>query len=323
MLPDFTRAILGLMPPSSVHKEFDDASSYVRTRFYMAFIMVHELAHVFHNAWWPADSIVEPFMDDHRSTELGRALEMAIFGGTLQMCGGNPSHMGIPFGFRFHDYPDSDVFERESIARESLAKSGVTRHTYYSLHMDFLCDLFYADFWTEHVERFGACNSLKFPKELGVRYKVDHEQLWKGESPPQLEFEPGLHPSEIQKDINEGLIWNQGAAPLPEQAKTHKDYLKRSVELMGPWEYVNYMPMVLPNQEEMRRLALAIRNAKGKIKDSKKLYEPRHPKFGPIRKVKRPRHRKAAEKQRDAPGLLLPPDSPEFVTPAELFDPFV
>lgn len=197
----------------------------LRVRLFTAYVLVHEICHAFNMAWRAEEHNIEPFMNDGRVAELGHAFETHVFGGTLQISGCNPTHFGIPFGFHFLEHPDSALHLERQMLRKGLGKAGINKHSYYALHMDYVCKVLSTGFWDEHVERFGVDNCLRLPKELGVRYKLKH-QIWWDESPTAMEFELGLTSLHLRPEVEEGVIWLDGSYGLGPHGQKYKPFLQ-------------------------------------------------------------------------------------------------
>ncbi|CAD0110552.1 unnamed protein product [Aureobasidium uvarum] len=207
--------------------------------------MVHEVAHAFYMAFSPGQEIIhhEPFMNLSRVAELGYALTKHLFGAAINVTGGNPEHMGVPFGLYFYDWPDTDNRNDKYKARYSLARAGVTTHTYYVLPMSHILKILYPGFWDDEALRYGAIASLRLPKQLGVRYRYDDYKLWLDEHKTDMEFEASLPPDELQPDIAEGIITHDAAVPLDLHSEVHKDQLRHIANSARPWEFVKDMSM--------------------------------------------------------------------------------
>ncbi|KAI5244598.1 hypothetical protein E4T42_07080 [Aureobasidium subglaciale] len=213
----FRSALRGMHRVEQVCPEFDQDSADLRVRFHMASLMLHELAHAFVCAFASKKVVHEPFMNDGRAAEVGRALEQHMFGGIASNTGWNPHHYGLPFGLHFYDWPNNEIGGDPRKVRTSLAKAGVHTHTYYVLPMDHLVKISKPTFWKEEAERFGITQSIKLPRLLGVRHEFKHE-LWSCESPSDMDYQAMPPPGDLQPDVYEGIISTNGVAPLPDAA---------------------------------------------------------------------------------------------------------
>ncbi|KAG9668165.1 hypothetical protein KCU99_g8513, partial [Aureobasidium melanogenum] len=227
-----------------IHPELDQYAADLRTRFYMAMIMVHETAHAFHNVFNSTGHFQkhEPFMNDGRVAELGHAITKHLFGNVIQITGANPEHLGVPFGFCFFDWPDSANRGLKKVMRHSLAKAGVHTHTYYVLPMSYILKVLHPQFWTDEVMRYGTIASLRPPKDLGVRYRYDDYELWLNEHESDVEFEV-LPPDELRPDVAEGIITQDTAIPLDFHSEAYKDQLRNLATHTRPWEFVKDLNM--------------------------------------------------------------------------------
>lgn len=227
-----------------IHPELDQYAADLRTRFYMAMIMLHEIGHAFHNAFNPTGHIQkhEPFMNDDRVAELGYALTKHLFGNVIQIAGANPEHLGVPFGLYFFDWPNSDNRGDRKRERYSLAKAGVHTHTYYVLPMSYILKVLHPQFWTDEVMRYGTIASLRLPKLLGVRYQYGDYKLWLDEHASDIGFEV-LPPDELQQDVAEGIITQDEAAPLDFHSEAYKDQMRDLATHTRPWEFVKDLNM--------------------------------------------------------------------------------
>ncbi|KAH0020476.1 hypothetical protein KCU78_g6443, partial [Aureobasidium melanogenum] len=227
-----------------IHPELDQYAADLRTRFYMAMIMVHETAHAFHNVFNSTGHFQkhEPFLNDGRVAELGHAITKHLFGNVIQITGANPEHLGVPFGFCFFDWPDSANRGLKKVMRFSLAKTGVHTHTYYVLPMSYILKVLHPQFWTDEVMRYGTIASLRPPKDLGVRYRYDDYELWLNEHESDVDFEV-LPPDELQPDVAEGIITQDTAIPLDFHSEAYKDQLRNLATHTRPWEFVKDLNM--------------------------------------------------------------------------------
>lgn len=227
-----------------IHPELDQCAADLRTRFYMAMIMVHEIGHAFHNAFNPTQHIQkhEPFLNDDRVAELGYALTKHLFGNVIQIVGSNPEHLGVPFGFYFFDWPNSDNRGDRKKERCSLAKAGVHTHTYYVLPMSYILKVLDPKFWADEVVRYGTIASLRLPKLLGVRYQYDDYKLWLDEHASDIDFEV-LPPDELQSDVKEGIITQDAATPLDLHSEAYRDQMRHLATHTRPWEFVKDLNM--------------------------------------------------------------------------------
>lgn len=229
----------------NIHPELDQHAADLRTRFYMAMIMVHEIAHAFNDIFNPTHHIQkhEPFMNDNRVAELGYAMTKHIFGNGVNITGGNPEHLGVPFGFYFFNWPDSDSRGDKRRERHSLAKAGVHTHAYYVLPMSYVLKVLHPRFWTDEVIRYGTIASLRLPKVLGVRYQYDNYKLWLDEEAPDPEFAAALPMDELQPDIAEGIITQDEAIPLDLHSEAYKQQMRDLATSIRPWELVKDLNM--------------------------------------------------------------------------------
>ncbi|KAG9512764.1 hypothetical protein KCV07_g9234, partial [Aureobasidium melanogenum] len=227
-----------------IHPELDQYAADLRTRFYMAMIMVHETAHAFHNVFNSTGHFQkhEPFMNDGRVAELGHAITKHLLGNVIQITGANPEHLGVPFGFCFFDWPDSANRGLKKVMRNSLAKAGVHTHTYYVLPMSYILKVLHPQFWTDEVMRYGTIASLRPPKDLGVRYRYDDYELWLNEHESDVECEV-LPPDELRPDVAEGIITQDTAIPLDFHSEAYKDQSRNLATHTRPWEFVKDLNM--------------------------------------------------------------------------------
>ncbi|KAI4725456.1 hypothetical protein E4T49_06774 [Aureobasidium sp. EXF-10728] len=228
-----------------LHPEFGQAAADLRTRFYTAVTMIHEVAHAFYMAYSPSQEVIhhEAFMNDGHVAELGYALTKHLFGAAINVIGGNPEHMGVPFGLYFYDWPDSDNKIDKYKARYSLARAGVTTHTYYILPMSHILKILHPQFWNDEALRYGAVSSLRLPKQLGVRYRYDDYKLWLDEHESDMDYEATSPADDLQPDVAEGIITNDTAIPLTLHSEVYTDQLRHIANSTRPWEFVKDMSM--------------------------------------------------------------------------------
>lgn len=146
----------------------DIGSAVLRTRFLLARVIVHEIAHAAWVSTPAAELSPEPYVRDHPVNELGFELENFLFSGTMFPLGETEA-LPAPYGFSTWRWPHifaSDP-KQEQWVRGHPLDWGMKWQTEYPVHMYHIAGFFTKQFW-DNVDRFGL-QRLRAPRVKGVR----------------------------------------------------------------------------------------------------------------------------------------------------------
>ena len=148
-------------------------SQLLRYQFYMALTISHEIAHAVNNA--VSVETYEPFYEDQRLTELGKAWEVEVLGGMPEMIGETDARNPLASA-KWPTYAD-----KAAPQHGTLETRGPKRYTtWYFISMKWITDIQQQSFW----DVAGDTTKLRIPKKVGFQKKYrndDYDRDWNKE----------------------------------------------------------------------------------------------------------------------------------------------
>lgn len=145
-------------------------SQQLRLQFYMALTISHEMAHAVNNA--VSMQLYEPFYEDQRLSELGRAWETEVFGGMAEMIGETDARNPLAFA-KWPTYNDKAA--PTNGVRDLRGPKRYT--TWYFVSMKWITDIQQQWFWDD----LGDTTKLRIPKRVGFQKRypyADYDRQW-------------------------------------------------------------------------------------------------------------------------------------------------
>jgi len=147
----------------------------------LAEVLVHELTHALEAIHQPQHFRLngrhganEPFFEDHRTAEVGHALESLIWGGSMESWGtgsdGDDNDLNTKRGLNIHKW--LDLFDISLLTPRGYSNMARRRArpwiTRYAVPMDWIQKLFINEFWGQELKSSGP-TALRVPKVFGIR----------------------------------------------------------------------------------------------------------------------------------------------------------
>lgn len=145
-------------------------SQRLRLQFYMALTLSHEIAHTVNNA--VSMQTYEPFYEDQRLSEIGRAWETEVFGGMAEMINETDARNPLAFA-KWPTYADKAAPKNGVLDLRGPKKST----TWYFVSMKWISDIQQQWFWDVR----GDTTKLRIPKKLGFQKQYrygDYDRDW-------------------------------------------------------------------------------------------------------------------------------------------------
>lgn len=171
-------------------------SQLLRLQFYMALTISHEIAHAINNA--VSVLLYEPFYEDQRLSELGRAWENEVFGGMTELIFETDARNPLAFA-KWPTYADKAT-PRNGV----LALKGPKRYTtWYFVSMKWVNDIQQQWFWDVP----GDTTKLRIPKRVGFQKKyrdADYDRDWDQEKSSEGRWPGDSRGRVFREEIDEG-----------------------------------------------------------------------------------------------------------------------
>ena len=177
-------------------------SQLLRLQFYMALTISHEIAHAVNNA--VSMQVYEPFYEDQRLSEVGRAWENEVFGGMTEMIYETDARNPLAFA-KWPTYAD-----KPAPKNGVLDLRGPKRYTtWYFVSMKWITDIQQQWFW----DVAGDTTKLRIPKRIGFQKKYgyqDYDRDWDQRSSSEGRW-PGdsrgrVYREEIDENWDEDVV---------------------------------------------------------------------------------------------------------------------
>jgi hypothetical protein len=157
-------------------KILDPTSAFDRTTFKLANTIVHEFSHAYTGAYFRLpvkDLPVEPWIDGHRSNEMGNAFTNYLLGGCVQAMPryGNSSlashrqHCNVVLGLQFDKFWDlwANNDDPEKVKTAGTADTLAGTQTHYLVPQKYVYNMHTEETWKYQVPRFGLA-AVRLPR---------------------------------------------------------------------------------------------------------------------------------------------------------------
>lgn len=201
----FRSALLGRELSTSFAKaaSFDARTAHCRALWFFAIVLLHELAHATHLAYWelfpdrynPTTDGKEPFWRDDRLAELGWAFTQVVFGAVFHPFGFNPYSASLPYGMAQIRWPGGSNLGDARGSALGWAHAYMTRG---ATDVHWCHKFFTRRFWEVDVPARGA-HAMAAEWKVAVQYMMPFASLFPGETPllnPPGPPSPGIPPRE-------------------------------------------------------------------------------------------------------------------------------